>query len=224
MIQTIADLSHLGDVCNSWSLQKVKGEPASVHQVSKMMCAEIPLGILCREDKRERAGAEDYKEEILYSCCALVPALSYRKVAQFSLFLLKTECNPLLGPIMKNHQRTFTLEASNCCLRGWIRWPLKISFNPNYSMIPAKSLICDDQNHSWWCCPSSDDWENSEGWKRKSPVLSMEMIKFYFCCCYSGMDSLAFMAAHRYLQQRYCIYCLAEHLGNLNLIHQQICT
>lgn len=84
-----------------------------VHQVSKMMCAEIPLGTLCREDNRETAGAEDYKEEILYSHCALTPAQSYWKVAQFSLSLLKMECNPLLSPIMKNHQRTFTLEASN---------------------------------------------------------------------------------------------------------------
>lgn len=183
--------------CRGWRVSLLL---SLVQQVSKMMCVEIPLGILCREDKKERAGAEDYKEEILYSC-ALIPAPSYGKVAQFLLSLLKTECNPLLGLIMKNHQRTFTLVASNCCLRAWIRWPLKVSLNLNYSRIAAKSLIYDDQNHSWCCCLSSDDWENAERWTGNSPALSMEMIKFYFCCCYSGMDSPAFMAPHRHLQE-----------------------
>lgn len=126
--------------CRKWRLSLLL---SLVHQVSKMMWAEIPLGILCREDKSGRAGAQDYNKEIWYSC-ALIPVPSYIKVAELSLSLLKTESTPFLSPIMKNHQRTFTLEVSNCCLRAWIGWPLKVSFNPNCSIIPANSLIYED--------------------------------------------------------------------------------
>lgn len=106
----------------------------------------------------------------------------------------------------------------HCCLRAWIRWLLKVSFNPNYSMIPANSLIYDDQNHSWWHCPSSDDWENSAGWAGYSPVLSMVMIKFYSCCSYSGVNCCA-LWQHTDTYNGACIYLLEEHLRNLNLIH-----